>query len=183
MSSFDSERSTNEEFDSELQEERNPLIIAIAKVIGQVIDQNTKMENYSKIIQHQSKMSFSTRIIPQISIEDYLDRIVFYTSCEESTLIISLIYIDRITSLGNIVLSQYNVHRLLFMSLLSSIKYNEDQIYKNNFYAKIAGITTTELSNIENEFIDQIKFNFFVSEEEYKQYYTYLLQRMKLKEM
>ena len=73
MSSFDSERSTNEEFDSELQEERNPLIIAIAKVIGQVIDQNTKMENYSKIIQHQSKMSFSTRIIPQISIEDYLD--------------------------------------------------------------------------------------------------------------
>lgn len=183
MSSFDSERSTNEELDSELQEERNPLIIGVAKVIEQVIEQNTKMENYSKIIQYQSKMCFSTRIIPQISIEDYLDRIVFYTGCEESTLIISLIYIDRITNCGNIVLSQYNVHRLLFMSLLYAIKYNEDQIYKNNFYAKIAGVTVTELSNIENEFMDQIKFNFFVSEEEYKQYYTYLLQKMKLKEM
>ena len=93
---------------------------------------------------------------------------------EDSTLIIALIYIDRICIKKGITLTQYNIHRLLFTSILISIKYNEDIIYDNLYYSKIGGVPKAELSKLENEFLKMIGFDLFVSEEVYKKYFTYL---------
>ena len=48
---------------------------------------------------------------------NYIKRIVKYSNCEENTLILSLIYLDKIC-LKNIKLSYYNIHRFIFTSLL-----------------------------------------------------------------
>ena len=72
-------------------------------------------------------------VIPNISLLDYLNRLFEYSKCDESTIILTLIFIDRACSNG-IFLSQYVIYRLISAGLLLSIKYNEDN-YKD--YCKI----------------------------------------------
>ena len=110
--------------------------------------------------------------IPKISIEDYLNRIQKYSDLEDSTLVIALIYIDRLLENRNIILSKYNVYRILLTAVLLAIKYNEDEIYDNSFFAKIFGVTIKELNKLENEFLDLIEFKLFISRKTFKLYYN-----------
>jgi hypothetical protein len=60
-----------------------------------ILENNKKKEKYKEIVRKQSKIPFSANLIPNISIEDYLLRIQTNSNIEESTLIISLIFIDN----------------------------------------------------------------------------------------
>ena len=152
----------------------NHLFNAISKILSQIVHQSKKLPNYLDIIKSQEKMSFSSKKVPNISIKDYLKRIQTYSELENSTLIVSLIYIDRICQLGNIVLTSHNIHRILFCAIYLALKYNEDQIYKTDYYAQIAGISIKELNLIENEFVSLINFNFFIDDQLYSKYENYL---------
>lgn len=181
--SFDSEASDeepNEEEDTKKEPQENyleqnkPLISAISETLSMILEQNKSLEDYKEIIKQQSKMAFSANSIPEISIEDYLIRIQTYSNIEKSTLIISLIYIDRICENSNLNLTYFNIHRILFTAVLMSIKYNEDNFYDNKFYAEIAGVKLKELNMIENNFSDMIDFKYFVDDETYEKYKNYL---------
>ena len=139
-----------------------------------ILDSNKNLENYSEILNKQSRMVFSSNIIPNISLQDYLIRIQTYSNVEKSTLIISLIYIDRLCNKANITLTYYNIHRILFSAILLSIKYNEDSFYDNKYYAQIAGVKTKELKTLEYNFAKMINCAFYVSEEDYEKYQFYL---------
>ena len=92
---------------------------------------------------------------------------------EESTLTISLVYIDRLCENTKIQMSMNNIHRLLITSVLLAIKFNEDDYYSNTHYSKIGGITMQELNTLEEEFIEGIKWNVWVDQELYEKYYSY----------
>lgn len=176
MSSFDSERSTTEEEQpSAIIQVHSRLISSINEALQKVIAQNQKNPLYQKIIQHQAKSPFSFWQIPSISLEDYLERIQFYTKCEEPCIISSLIYIDRLSSIGHLVLTPYNVHRIVFCSILISIKFLEDKYFKMDYYSTVAGVSVKELRGLESAFLNSIKFNLFIDENEYSQYLNYLL--------
>ena len=102
------------------------LIKSISQTLSSILENNKTQNNYKEIIKKQSKMVFSANLIPNISIEDYLIRIQTYSKIENSTLIISLILIDRVCQRNNLTLTYYNIHRILFSSILISIKFNED---------------------------------------------------------
>ena len=119
-------------------------------------------------------MVFSANSIPGISIKDYLIRIQTYSGIEKSTLILSLILIDHICKKSNLILTYNNIHRVLFGSILISIKFNEDSYYDNKFYSEIAGVKLKELKSIEDSFFELNDFNVFVSYKEYEQYRKYL---------
>ena len=182
--SFDSEASDNEPVEEEdsskkepqenYLEQNKPLISAISETLNMILEQNKSLENYKDIIKQQSKMPFSANSIPEISIQDYLIRIQTYSNIEKSTLIISLIYIDRICENSNLNLTYFNIHRILFAAVLMSIKYNEDNFYDNKFYAEIAGVKLKELNMIENNFTDMIDFKYYVDDETYEKYKDYL---------
>ena len=116
--------------------------------------------------------TFVCKNIPEISIEDYLNRIRKYTEIEDSTLIIALIYIDRFLGNNNIKLSMNNVHKILSTAVLLAIKYNEDEIYNNKNFAKIFGLKNRELNKLENKFLDLIDFKLFTSKKEFQLYYN-----------
>ena len=103
---------------------------------------------------------FTGKRLPNISMSDYLIRIITYSEIEENTLISSLIYLDRFDQKKQI--TKFNIHRILFCSILISIKYNEDEIYKNEFYSQIAGISLEELNKIEYEFVSLLDFNLYI---------------------
>lgn len=172
--SFSSENTNNESCVSFPNPMNERLLQAITQIILKVISNNLALQDFNEIIKEQIKLPYSTFTIPRISIYDYLYRIRFYSEIEDNTLIISLIYIDRLCKLGDIVLIENNIHRLLFTSILIAVKYNEDNIYDNNYYANIAGINIKELNLLENDFCSKMKFNFYVEPKQFEQYKSYL---------
>ena len=151
------------------------LINAISKTLTTILENNKKLKNYRDILKKQSMMYFSANSIPNITIKDYLIRIQNYSGIEKSTLILSMILIDHMCKKSNIVLTIYNIHRILFSSVLISIKYNEDSYYDNTFYAQIAGIKPNELKLLEYKFLELNDFNVYVKDTEYEQYEKYLV--------
>ena len=150
------------------------LIHAISIALISILDSNKNLENYSEILNRQSSIVFYSNIIPNISLYDYLLRIQTYANIEKSTLIISLIYIDRLCNTANITLTYNNIHRILFSAILLSIKYNEDNLYDNNYYALIAGVKAKELKILEYNFSKMINCTFYINKEDYEKYQIYL---------
>ena len=143
----------------------------ISLTLDDIIAKN-EAENREKNEVNYDDSPFVNVKIPKISIEDYLNRIQKYSNLEDSTLVIALIYIDRLLENQNIILSKYNVFRILLTAVLLAIKYNEDEIYDNSFFAKIFGVTIKELNKLENEFLDLIEFKLFISRKTFQLYYN-----------
>ena len=118
---------------------------------------------------------FCLESIPSISISDYLIRIISYTNIEASTLVSSLIYIDRFCSNGCIKISHYNIHTILFISLYLAIKYNEDNLYEDVYYAKVGGLPLGEVTRLSLVFMTIIDYKLYIGTEEYKTYENYII--------
>ena len=172
----DKEKGKNEKGeDNEEPEKKNrKLIKSISNALTTILEENKKLDNYKEIVKKQSKMAFSANSIPNISINDYLTRIQVYSGIEKSTLILSLIQIDHLCKKAELILTYYNIHRILFGAVLISIKYNEDTYYDNKFYSEIAGVKLKELKLIEYSFLEFSNFNVFINDQEYEQYRKYL---------
>ena len=183
--SFESECSSDGEEETKQEkknEEDSPqsklpnfdLIRAIAITLNSILETNKNLENYKEIIRDQSRQVFSANIIPSISIKDYLIRIQTYSNIERSTLIISLIYIDRFCNKAKVTLTHYNIHRILFSSILMGVKFNEDNFYDNKYYSQIAGVKLKELKVLEYNFIKMLNCELYVSRDLYDKYEIYL---------
>lgn len=171
----ESSKKTNDTKEKNSSEISNyKLIKAISQTLSTILENNKKTENYKSIVKNQNKMPFSANLIPSITIQDYLIRIQTYANMEKSTLIIGLIFIDRLCHKANITLTYYNIHRILFTAFLISIKYNEDSYYDNKYYSEIAGVKTKELKLLEYTFISMINFRLFVDYDIYDKYENYL---------
>jgi hypothetical protein len=171
QASSDSDQSETEEASTKeiiMYKNKNILKI-ISESLNSIIEEGSKSKKIKKDHSH-----FAHKHVPKISLFDYLLRIQNYSKVEDSTLIIALIYIDRICKKKGIVLSKYNIHRLLFTSILIAIKYNEDIICDNLYYSKIAGVTKKELQVLEYEFMKIIDFDLFVSNKIYQTYYEFV---------
>ena len=169
---------TNENDKDEEDEEKNftniNLIKAISITLETILENNQRRSNYQDILKKQSKSVFNSKKIPNISIEDYLKRIQTYSNLEENTLVVSLIFIDRLCKLSNLTLTYYNIHKILFTAVLISIKYNEDIFYDNKYYADIAGIKSKELKLLEYNFVNMISFRFYVGRDIFEKYKLHL---------
>ena len=171
----DEEKGKNKNKEEDDDEKKNlDLIKSISATLTTILEENKKLDNYKEIIKKQSKMVFSANSIPGISIKDYLIRIQTYSGIEKSTLILSLILIDHICKKTELVLTYYNIHRLVFTSILISIKFNEDTYYDNKFYSEIAGVKLKELKLLEYTFLALNDFNIFVNSSEFEKYQQYL---------
>ena len=161
-SSFESEISStnniNDEEEEEMLSERiKNFAKSISIIINELIDSNSKNENENK------NDIFETKGIPDISLYEYLIRIISYSNCEENTLILSLIYIDKIAKIKQ--LNKFNIYKIVFTSILISLKFYEDEIFPNSYYSQIAGVSEKELIIMEYDFFILLNFNLFIKEE------------------
>ena len=170
----DKARKKNEEDSPQSKLPNFDIIRAIAITLNSILETNKNLENYKEIIRDQSRQVFSANIIPSISIKDYLIRIQTYSNIERSTLIISLIYIDRFCNKAKVTLTHYNIHRILFSSILMGVKFNEDNFYDNKYYSQIAGVKLKELKVLEYNFIKMLNCELYVSRDLYDKYELYL---------
>lgn len=121
---------------------------------------------------------FHSRTPPNISLSDYLRRIVKYTSVEKSCLLILLIYIDRVCELHpHFTVSSLTVHRFLITAVTVSSKALCDSYCTNSHYAKVGGISTQEINALELEFLSLIDWHLASTGPILQQYYANLVEQ------
>ncbi|GLB37278.1 putative cyclin-domain-containing protein [Lyophyllum shimeji] len=112
----------------------------------------------------ESLTRFHSRSAPSISVLDYLKRIVRFTNVEKSCLLITLHYIDQICArMPLFTLSSLTCHRFIIASITVSSKGLCDAFCTNSLYAKVGGISVTELNILEREFLAAIGWRLTVS--------------------
>lgn len=166
--------STDLNTSEESKQVNESLLKKLNNIFLMILEENKTSNGYEEKLYRQKDMSFSSNHIPKVSIKNYLQRIMNYTEVEESTLIIALIYIDRLNQLSKVILTPYNIHRLIFIAIFIAIKYNEDLTFNCDFYSQVSGISIKELQLIEIEFIYLIKFKLYIDKEQYDSYKSFI---------
>ncbi|XVF13359.1 hypothetical protein REPUB_Repub08aG0201600 [Reevesia pubescens] len=116
---------------------------------------------------------------PNISIPKYLERIYKYTNCSPSCFVVGYVYMDRLAHKhpDSLVIS-LNVHRLLVTSVMVASKILDDEHYNNAFYARVGGVSNTELNRLELELLSLLDFGVTVSSRVFESYCSHLEKEM-----
>lgn len=129
------------------------------------------MEEGTKLVEEKIVL-FNGRAVPDVSIEVYLARLKTFFACSAECFILATIYMDRLVRYHEkrIELNAWNVHRIFMTALLLAVKFIEDVYYSNKYYAKVGGVSLTELSSLECSFLRLIRYDLCVSPREYERY-------------
>jgi len=164
--------STNIEYEEKKANKK--IIKTISNIITEIVEENKFINFSNETLEIQKKLSFFSKIPASVTISKYVERIIKYTHIEESTFILALIYIDRICEFNDIILTDGNIHRILFSSIIMAIKINEDDYYSNNYYSKVGGISVKELNTLEYDYVRLIRYNLFVNQDIYEKYKIFI---------
>ena len=150
-----------------MEEKLSKLELNISTILTEISGQNSNIE-------YNSDDPFSTIEPSEITLQRFFARIKKYAQIEKSTLIIILIYTDRICTTSGIILNPHNIHRIILGCLLLAIKYNEDFYFTNEQYAQIGGVTLEELNILEYFSFQLLDFNLYISEDIFQKYAKYI---------
>ena len=108
-------------------------------------------------------------IIEELSVVDFV--ILCYKSLnfDAHMMILAMMILDKILA-KNFVLTEKNVHKTFFICMMEVHKFFNDVTFRNNDYAKLCGISTKELLQLELEFMDFVDYNMNITEENYFAY-------------
>mmetsp|Transcript_8966 Transcript_8966/g.14600 ORF Transcript_8966/g.14600 Transcript_8966/m.14600 type:complete len:248 (+) Transcript_8966:510-1253(+) len=133
-------------------------------------------------------VDFSGAAIPRISLGSYLKRMVRYLnewykskSCTVAigtrVLVMAMVYIDRICEKNSdLVLATSNIHRICMIAVLTAVKFTEDVPFPNSFWARVGGVTLTELNRMERSFLQKIAFDLQVSPQAFDKTFELLVK-------
>lgn len=107
---------------------------------------------------------------PTLSVGKYIDRIFKYSGCSPSCFVVAHIYVDRFIQHTEVKLTSLNVHRLLITSIMLAAKFIDDAFFNNAYYAKVGGVSTSELNRLETSFLLGIDFRLQVSVDTFARY-------------
>jgi len=113
---------------------------------------------------------FETSQKPNIGIEEYVWRIVEYSYTSPATLLTSLIYLDRLMTRYDALMTPMNIYKLFFISVRIASKVIDLRTLNNKNFANIGGINNKSLNELEASFIILLQFDVFVSPVEFKRY-------------
>ena len=166
----------------DLTKEDEIIINSIIDIISDLFINICEENKTKKTTNNFLLKSFTNKNIPSITIKDYLLRLSKYSKVNESTIILILIYIDRICNIKRFFLTYYNIHKIILASFILAIKYNEESYYSMLYYSKLGGVSLSELKNLESEFLILIGYKLFVEEKLYDKYYNDLMS-LKIEEI
>ena len=159
------------------------VITTISELLNNMCKENSSLEINDKNVASNKKIKyFMLKKIPSISIKDFLFRLTKYSKISESTLVMILIYVDRMCHKYNFKITYYNIYKLMLAAMVVAIKYNEDEFYTLDFYGKLGGISKFEMNILEYEFACMINFKLYITEELFYKYYELLVNTSSEKE-
>ena len=159
---------------SKIKKEENEKSISFAKIISELLtdiceEGKSNLDSKSVLLK-----PFISKKIPNISLSDYIERLLKYSKTFNEIMIIILIYLDTICAKHKINLNYYNIHKFILASFIVAIKFYEDDYYSISYYAKLGGVSKKEAINLEYEFLNLMDFQLFVNQQLYEKYYNNL---------
>lgn len=135
-------------------------------------------EIFKKIISNNRKAcsqvkpsSFDSSKI-KVRFEDYIKRLVKYSQIESNTLLYTLILIDTFVKKSGIALSDSNLHKIFLISLIVSIKFLEDEIFTEEHYCLMGGLSKDIFAQLEFEYLSLLDYEISVDKEKFEIYYN-----------
>ena len=122
--------------------------------------------------------SENMEIISKMEIDEFIERIVNYLHIDNTLLVLSMMNLDKVLS-NKFILTENNVHKMIFMCFMETQKFYEDESYKNKDYARVCGVSIDELLLMEVSFMEIINFNLYIKDEDYQNYYKNFIQLSK----
>ncbi|XP_041016429.1 cyclin-P3-1 [Juglans microcarpa x Juglans regia] len=142
------------------------VILVVSSVLQRIIYRNEKSLKVSK--KKDTVTIFHGLRAPNLSIQQYIERIFKYSSCSPSCFV--YIYLERFTLRTNAYLTTLNAHRLLITTIMVAAKFMDDDCYDNAYYAKVGGVSTAEMNRLEMKFLFTIDFRLHVTTEDFRKY-------------
>lgn len=140
--------------------------------------QSTSLPRISGSTRYVKKtiVDFESAALPEIPVDHYVERLRDLFACSDEAVTLAVIYVDRLTKFHSpaFQVRASNIHRLILTALLVSTKFIDDIYFANSFYAKNGGVSTQELNRLEFSFLHLIKFDLYVSSQEYDAYKSFL---------
>ncbi|PON99752.1 Cyclin [Trema orientale] len=163
-----------------MAELENPKVMTnLIKFLSSLLQRVSESNDINRQFQPQKISVFHGLTRPTISIQSYLERIFKYANCSPSCYIVAYVYLDRfIQSQPSLPINSLNVHRLLITSVMVAAKFMDDMYYNNAYYAKVGGISTTEMNFLEVDFLFGLGFHLNVTPTTFQTYCCYLQREM-----
>ncbi|XP_073138109.1 cyclin-U2-1 [Henckelia pumila] len=152
-----------------------PLVISVlASLIERTMARNERIAKNRRWTLSKTRV-FESDEAPDMSIQSYLERIYRYTRAGSSVYVVAYVYIDRICQLyPEFRIGSRNVHRLLVTTIMVASKYVEDMNYRNSYFARVGGLSTKEMNNLEMEMLLLMKFKMHVNVSVFESYCSHL---------
>lgn len=118
-------------------------------------------------IQHGAIIrKFYSKKPPQISLEEYLMRLHRYCPMSTAVYLATSFYITKLAVVEKIIpVTSRNVHRLVLAGLRVAMKALEDFSYPHRRFAKVGGVSETELGRLEVSFCFVTNFDLRIDRE------------------
>lgn len=155
------------------QADPRDIVVLISSMLMELIRFN------DKIPLHQGRLTrFHSRSPPRISVHDYLQRLTTHATLSPPILLSMVYYIDRLCALYPAFnVSSLTIHRFLIASATVASKGLSDSFWTNKTYARVGGISLTELALLELEFLFRVEWRIVPQPEVLVDYYQSLVER------
>eukprot|EP01060_Flectonema_neradi_P033746 TRINITY_DN5744_c1_g1_i1.p1 TRINITY_DN5744_c1_g1~~TRINITY_DN5744_c1_g1_i1.p1 ORF type:complete len:244 (+),score=37.10 TRINITY_DN5744_c1_g1_i1:138-869(+) len=100
----------------------------------------------------------------QLTVKDFLIRLVKYGYCSQPVYVVMIILVVRLLEKG-IKLTTASVHRVLLPAFVVAAKQRDDIYYSNRYYAQVGGISTKELNTLEHLLLSTLDWELAISPE------------------
>ena len=131
-------------------------------------------ERVSRETRLNEEDEFSSGGVPHVPLFDYLCRLARYVNIwsghaggAESpgvrAALTALVYLERLGE-HRFVVNAGNVHRLLMVAFLLSLKFCEDSFLPMSYWAKVGGVPCQELTRLEVRFCALVRFDLFLTD-------------------
>jgi hypothetical protein len=149
------------------------IVVLISSMLIELIQLN------DKIPLHQGRLTrFHSRSPPRISVHDYLQRLTTHATLSPPILLSMVYYIDRLCALyPAFTVSSLTIHRFLISSATVASKGLSDSFWTNKTYARVGGISLTELALLELELLIRVEWRIVPQPEVLVDYYQSLVAR------
>lgn len=119
--------------------------------------------------------AFESAYPVKISMRTYINHLVKRVSTSPATLVISLIYTERLIEslereFGAFAITSCNAHRIVLTAFLLAHKFTSDRRVSMSSFGKLVGITGAEMAKLEALFVKKLNWSLSVDEATYDKY-------------
>lgn len=138
----------------------------VAKCVAAALE--LRIERRDEVVANAELTPFDSASTPELSLSGYLERLAKYCKCGGECFIVALIYADQISQ--KIPITPRNAHRFFLACLLGAVKFYDDKVPLNAYYAKCGGVCLREMNRLERFFLKVAGFKLHVDPEKYAEY-------------